>query len=119
MTGARQLAGHADVPEGNPVPFRARIRTADKDPGILRIAGFLTPYELESLAMGARGMGAGARLELTLGANTSEHRLEWVRRRFAGLGNRGIEVSVRRDGDRQRGVHGSAPAARPRGQRGG
>lgn len=118
MTPLSEPAGQVDATDAYAVPFRARIRTGEQGPGAIRIAGWLTPYELETLAQEARGMGRGARLELTLGANASEGRLEWVRRRFAGLGNRGIEVSVWRDGDRRH-THASGPAARARGQRGG
>lgn len=117
MTALGQQATRVEVGDGIAVPFRARLETADR--GALRIAGWLTPYELETLAMEARGLGNGARLELRLGATTSDGRLEWVRRRFARLGRRGIEVSVQRDGEGRPGdVHTSGPA-RPRGQMGG
>lgn len=120
MTGSRAPAARIDGAEDNPVPFRARIRPTEEGPAPLRIAGWLTPYEVETLAMDARRMGCGARLELTVGASASERRLEWVRRQFAGLGRRGIEVSVRRDGDgRPDASHVRGPAVHPRGQRGG
>ena len=120
MTTAGEHATRMELGDGFAVPFRARLHTVGPHPGALRIAGWLTPYEMETLAMEARGLGSGTRLELRLGANTSDGRLEWVRRRFAGLGRRGIEVSVRRDGERPTSrVHASDLAARPRGQRGG
>jgi hypothetical protein len=120
MTVAGEGAMRVEVGDGFAVPFRARLQTGGPRPGALRIAGWLTPYEMETLAMEARGLGSGARLELRLGANTSDRRLEWVRRRFAGLGRRGIEVSVRRDGEsRTSGAHASGLAVRARGQRGG
>jgi hypothetical protein len=90
MTALGQQATRVEVGDGFAVPFRACLETADRRPGALRIAGWLTPYEMETLAMEARGLGNGARLELRLGAHTSDGRLEWVRRRFAGLGRRGI-----------------------------
>jgi hypothetical protein len=105
--------------ETNAVPFRARLRAAGHGPAPLRIAGWLTPYELETITMDAQRLGAGARLELTLSANASEHRLEWLRRRFATLRRRGIEVCVRRDGDRRSDRHATGPAGPPHGPRGG
>jgi hypothetical protein len=120
MTALQEQASREAVGDGFAVPFRARLQTSDRRPGALRIAGWLTPYEMETLAIEARGLGNGARLELMLGANTSDGRLQWVRRRFACLGRRGIEVSVERDGERRQGdSHASGPAARPRRQRGG
>jgi hypothetical protein len=114
MTALGEQAIRADVTDGFSVPFRAQLQTADGQP--LRVAGWLTPYEMETLAEEARGLGSGTRLELVLGSNTSEGRLEWVRRRFACLGRRGIEVSVQRDGERRHdAAHGKRRAARPRG----
>ena len=118
MNPLRETVDQIDESDACTVSFRARIRTRERDPGGLRMAGWLTPYELETLATEARGRGAGARLDLTLGANTSDGRLAWVRRRFTCLENRGIMVSVRRDGDRRH-SHASGPAVRARGQRGG
>jgi hypothetical protein len=84
------------------------------------MAGWLTPYDVETLAMDACRLGSGARLELTLGGNANARGVDWVHRRLAHLGRRGIEVSVRRDGDRRPIASSvSGRAARPRGQRGG
>jgi len=74
--------------------FSARVRPTPTRPhGEIRRAGVLSPYAAELLAEDALRAGPGARLEIAVGTGES---LEEVRRRFAWLGRRGVEVAVRR-----------------------
>jgi hypothetical protein len=57
----------------------------------------LTPYAAESLADDALRAGPGAHLELSLAPRTNDGTLVRVRNQFSRLGERGIEVEVRRD----------------------
>src|SRR5580765_7464835 len=62
----------------------------------------LTPAAAESLADDALRAGPGARLELRLGSRVSDGAVGRVREQFSRLGDRGIEVRVRRDPARGR-----------------
>ncbi len=57
----------------------------------------LTPYAAQTLSDDALRAGWGARLELTLAADASVAALTWVRGQFPRLGDRGVELQVRRD----------------------
>ena len=88
---------------GEPVPrMRARIVTAaGASTGTREWAGWLTPYAAETIGEEAVRAGPGARLELTVTANTGEG-LVRAEHQFVRLGKRGVLVSVQR---------GSEPAA--------
>src|SRR5262245_49554045 len=77
------------------VPFRARLASIDGERS-LRVAGWLTPYDAETIGMLALRMGPGTRLEFTLAPRASERSLGWVWEEFSYLDARGIEVSVER-----------------------
>jgi len=64
--------------------------------GTLERTGWLTPYAAETVAEDAMRAGRGARLEVTVGASTTEG-IARVQRQFARLGKRGVQVTVRRD----------------------
>ncbi|TMA42443.1 MAG: hypothetical protein E6J81_17310 [Deltaproteobacteria bacterium] len=64
--------------------------------GTLERTGWLTPYTAETIAEDAVRAGRGARLEVTVGASTTEG-IARVQRQFARLGKRGVQVIVRRD----------------------
>jgi acyl carrier protein len=64
--------------------------------GTLERTGWLTPYTAETIVEDAVRAGPGARVELTVAASTTEG-LVRAQRQFAGLGKRGVLVTVRRD----------------------
>ena len=92
--GRRATLSHADVP----VPLLARITPPGTPPPwtVERVI-LLTPYAAQTLSDDALRAGWGARLELTLAADASAAALAWVRGRFPRLGDRGVELEVRRD----------------------
>lgn len=92
MPSAPILSEDAEVPA---MPFRGRVLSADGQRP-LWLAGWLTPYDAETIGMVAKRMGLGARLELTLAARVSERTLGTVRRQFQFLEVRGVEVRVKR-----------------------
>jgi len=83
--------------DDGPVPFRVRLVSAAGKESVLRIAGWLTPYEAESLAMDARRLGVGTRLEITVPPGTPEPHLRAALRQLGRLGTRGIDLVIRRD----------------------
>jgi len=80
------------------VPVLARITPPGTPPPwtVERVL-LLTPYAAQTLSDDALRAGWGARLELTLAADASAAALAWVRGRFPRLGDRGVELHVRRD----------------------
>ena len=84
--------------DDRPVALRARLTPggAGRAWTVERVV-LLTPYAAESLADDALRAGSGARLELSLAPRTSEGLIALVRKQFSRLGERGIEVKVRRD----------------------
>lgn len=71
------------------------VSRAGKSTGSLERTGWLTPYTAETIVEEAVAAGAGARLELTIAASTSEGFVR-AQQQFAGLGKHGVLVSVRR-----------------------
>jgi len=80
-----------------PVLLRARVVPRDGIRGALERAGWLTPYTAETIAEDALRAGRGARLEVTVAADTSDGGLARVRAQFAWLGGRGIGVYIDRN----------------------
>ena len=72
------------------------VPAAGESSGTLERTGWLTPYTAETIAEDAVRAGRGARLEVTVGASTTEG-IARVQRQFARLGERGVQVTVRRD----------------------
>jgi len=72
------------------------VPPAGESSGTLERTGWLTPYTAETIAEDAVRAGRGARVELTVAASTTEG-LVRAQRQFAGLGKRGVLVTVRRD----------------------
>ncbi len=60
-------------------------------------AGWLTPYTAETIAEDAIRAGRGARLEVAVPSSLSDAGLAELQDEFAWLGDRGVQVSVRRD----------------------
>ncbi len=92
--GRRATPSHADAP----VPLLARITPPGTPPPwtVERVI-LLTPYGAQTLSDDALRAGWGARLELTLAADASAAALTWVQGQFTRLGDRGLELQVRRD----------------------
>ena len=65
--------------------------------GSLQRAGRLTPYAAETIAEDALRAGEGARLEMAVSATVTDSGLAHLVDQFAWLGDRGVEVSIRRD----------------------
>lgn len=92
--GRRGTVSRGDVP----VPVLARIiPPGTPPPWTVERVILLTPYAAQTLSDDALRAGWGARLELTLAADASAAALAWVRGRFPRLGDRGVELHVRRD----------------------
>jgi acyl carrier protein len=81
-----------------PAHFVARIVPAEVSDGILERGGWLTPYTVETIAEDALRAGRGARLEVTVAASTEDAGLSRARDDFACLGQRGVLVTVWREG---------------------
>src|SRR5207247_586175 len=103
----RRLLGH--LAQGSGVgwwwqspqePVEARVRAvvaAQLGGGLLR-GGWLTPYTAETIVEDAMRSGPGSRLEITVPTNVGDAGLAELRGQFAWLADRGVRVSVRRDG---------------------
>jgi acyl carrier protein len=90
---ARQCAGRPEAWG----PVWARVLRADHESSAgPERSDFLTPYLAETIAEDALRAGQGAWLEVTLPEATTDAGLATVQERFAWLGNRGVQVSVRR-----------------------
>jgi acyl carrier protein len=63
----------------------------------LQRTGWLTPYTAEEIVEDALRAGRGSRLELSVPSSTNDVGMAALQDHFAWLGNRGVEVSVRRD----------------------
>jgi acyl carrier protein len=86
----------AETHRAPPSRIWARItRAAREAGGALEQTAWLTPYVAEAIFEDALAAGKGSRLEMTV-ATSSGSALARVRRRFAPLSIRGIEVTVRR-----------------------
>jgi acyl carrier protein len=66
--------------------------------GALLRAGWLTPYTAETIVADAVRSGPGSRLEICVPPAVGDAGLAELREQFAWLAERGIGVSVRRDG---------------------
>jgi acyl carrier protein len=76
----------------------ARVVSAHDDgSGDIQRAGWLTPYTAETIAEDALRAGRGARLEVAVPPTVSDAGLVELQDEFAWLGERGVQVSVRRD----------------------
>jgi hypothetical protein len=72
------------------------VPAAGESTGTLERTGWLTPYTAETIGEDAVRAGPGARLELTIAANTAEGFVR-AQRQFAALRKRGVLVTVQRD----------------------
>ena len=65
---------------------------------LLERAEWLTPYTAAAIADDALHAGRGARLEMTVARDVTDTAVGRLRREFAWLGARGVDVSVSRRG---------------------
>lgn len=65
--------------------------------GDLQRTGWLTPYTAEEIVEDALRAGRGARLELSVPSSTTDVGLARLQHQFAWLGDRGVQVTVRRE----------------------
>ena len=65
--------------------------------GEIQRAGWLTPYTAQTIAEDAVRAGRGARLEVAVPSDLGDASLAELQDTFAWLGERGVQVSVRRD----------------------
>jgi len=81
-----------------PIEAWARVISARGDAsGEIQRAGWLTPYTAETIAEDALRAGRGARLEVAVPSDVSDAGLARLQGEFAWLGERGVQVSVRRE----------------------
>jgi hypothetical protein len=73
------------------------VSGAETQRGRIERVGPLTPYTLQLLLEEAMCVGAGAKLELGVPAESDERLLETTRQKFARLAARGVEVTVMRE----------------------
>ena len=83
-----------ELPGGEPLLVAARV--VPTRGGVIERAGWLTPYVVQSIGEDARRAGQGARLELGVGAATSDAHLARVVEQFAWLAAFGVDVKVSR-----------------------
>ena len=86
------ISGRASFVWSRVVPAPGRGRA------FLERAEWLTPYTAAAIADDALHAGRGARLEVTVARDATDSALGRLRREFAWLGARGVEVSVSRRG---------------------
>jgi len=75
----------------------ARVVSARESCGDIQRAGWLTPYTAETIAEDALRAGRGAKLEVAVPPTVSDASLAQLQDEFAWLGDRGVQVSIRRD----------------------
>lgn len=100
VTLARDLARHR--PEAleccEPALVWARVFSPrNHTGGDIQRAGWLTPYTAENIAEDALRAGRGARLEVAVPPNVSDALLARLQHEFGWLGDRGVQVTIRRD----------------------
>jgi acyl carrier protein len=74
-----------------------KIVPPDRADGEIERVGWLTPYTAETIVEDALRAGDGSRLELAVPPNLGERAVAELEAQFAWLGDRHVEVSVRRD----------------------
>ena len=76
----------------------ARVVSArSESSGDIQRTGWLTPYTAETIADDALRAGRGAKLEVAVPSTVSDAGLAQLQDEFAWLGDRGVQVSIRRD----------------------
>jgi len=76
--------------------FWVRVSSPSARSNVLRCAGALTPYSMETVGEHAVLAGPGARVQVIVPSDTSDTTVSWVRDRLARVCKRHAEVSVRR-----------------------
>jgi acyl carrier protein len=112
LTGRRREAEAAAEPKPLPTLVWARVSgPPGRSHGDLQRAGWLTPYTAEEIAEDAVRAGRGARLEVMVSPEVSDAILARLQSEFSWLGDRGVQVSVRRDHHRGPFAQGLPPHA--------
>ncbi|HJQ83061.1 MAG TPA: acyl carrier protein [Candidatus Binatia bacterium] len=96
LRGRERHAAEMRAQEGSPLVW-ARIVSARPAGGETEHAGWLTPYTAETIAEDALRAGNGARLEVAVPDTLGDEAMARLQHQFAWLGNRGVQVNVRRD----------------------
>jgi acyl carrier protein len=107
---ARNLAHRRSLDDvRQPALVWARVVSGRSRAGEIQRAGWLTPYTAETITEDALRAGSGARLEVTVQPNVSDATLAQVQDEFGWLGERGVQVTVRRDHPRGAFAHHGPP----------
>jgi acyl carrier protein len=87
------------VADGELVPALVWARVSrPSDRGVeLQRAGWLTPYTAEEITEDALRVGRGAILDVTVSSSVTDTGLARLQHEFSWLGERGVQVTVRRD----------------------
>src|SRR5262249_27289116 len=80
-----------------PLIWARVVLPPNQGPAELQRAGWLPPYTAETIAEDALRGGNGTRLEVSVSAGVSDDGLARLVHQFAWLGDRGVQVNVRRD----------------------
>lgn len=97
VQGITQRSREAEARPTSASPVWARIVSPRPSGGEIQHGGWLTPYTAETIAEDALRAGRGARLEVAVPSTLSDDGLAQLQDEFAWLGERGVQVSVRRD----------------------
>jgi acyl carrier protein len=93
---ARQRAGVLE--RAQPALIWARVFSSRSQAGAeIHRAGWLTPYTAENIAEDALHAGLGARLDVAVAVDVTDSVLAEIEEEFGWLGERGVQVTVRRD----------------------
>jgi acyl carrier protein len=93
--GQRKAAARAE--RTAPTLVWARVVPARPTAAGVHRTEWLTPYTAQTIAEDALRAGKGARLEVAVPSTLSDARLAELQDEFAWLGERGVQVSVRRE----------------------
>jgi acyl carrier protein len=80
-----------------PLVWARVVSARGESGGDIQRAGWLTPYTAETIAEDALRAGRGAKLEVAVPPTVSDAGLAELQDEFAWLGDRGVQVSIRRD----------------------
>jgi acyl carrier protein len=100
VTLARDLARQRPETRLHPEPALFWVRVSSprsSTRGDIQRAGWLTPYTAENIAEDALRAGRGAHLEVAVPLTASDTVLAELRDEFGWLGDRGVQVTIRRD----------------------
>lgn len=97
LTRAQRAAQGGAAESVSPLVWARVVPPSGQPGGDIQRVGLLTPYTAETIAEDALRAGRGAKLEMSVPSSTSDVGLAELQTQFAWLGDRGVQVSVRRD----------------------